>query len=279
MRFKFSIIALSLLGLMLSSIICKSPASFVVTSIDIYPPVAAIGEEVGVEVKISNTGGSEGIYKAVLMVNGSQVESRTLNIIPGSTIPLIFSITENNTGSYTINMEGKRGKLEVRTSRFEMIELWHDNDKPGGSYTLSGTNGLSYAVNFVPPPKEMTITDLRFYGKLNNAGSQNFILKISIRDENFNEIYSRNYPETIFMTDPSWIDIPLHGVKVDSDFYIVITPESYPNNDLALFYDTSITNQYSEIAQQDKLIEWNIKQTPKESTNWMIRVIGFIMIP
>lgn len=272
------VVCILLAILPLVSIACKSPAKIRVDSIEIYPTLIAIGEEATVIAKISNIGESEGSYDTILTINGSTYESQEVDVCAGCSLPVLFSVSENQTGDYTIAVAEKNGKLEVKNSRIEFVELSHDSDKPSGPYPLGETPGMGYTVNFIPPGK-MTLIDLRFYGKLSNSGDPNNMCTISIRDENFDTIYSRVFPETIFMKDANWIIVPLNGITLDSDFYIELATDPSDRSNLEIYYDSSINNQYSGIAQQDKLSEWNLTQLPEETTNWMIRVTGYITVP
>jgi hypothetical protein len=279
MRTKSSILIFTILTLLpLISIACKSPAKIVIDSLEIYPPLIALGEEAKVIAKIGNIGESKDSYNAILTVNGSIYKSQEIEICAGCSLPVLFSVTENQTGSYTIAVGDKKGKLEVRNSRAEGIELSHDGNTPDGPYLLGETPGIGYAVNFITP-KKMTIIDLRFYGKLNNSGDPNNMCTVSIVDENFNKIYSRVFPETIFPKEPNWVIIPLNGITLDGDFFVELAPDPSVHSNIGLYYDSGLNNQYSGITKQDKLSEWNLTKLPVETTNWMIRVTGYITVP
>ncbi|GAH69601.1 unnamed protein product, partial [marine sediment metagenome] len=93
--------------------IVVEPAVFSVSNLSIQPAEVTTGEEVTIDVALTNTGGTEGSYTLVLKVNGVKEADRTVIIAAGDTLNLIFPVTKEAAGSYTVTVDGLSGSFTV----------------------------------------------------------------------------------------------------------------------------------------------------------------------
>ena len=92
-----------------------APAEFEVTSLDIVPSETVAGETVIVTAQVTNIGGSEGTYAAILTVDGVDVQTRDATLAPGATGTVTFSLMKDSSGTYNIEIGGLSRSLVVRT--------------------------------------------------------------------------------------------------------------------------------------------------------------------
>ena len=132
--FIFLIVILSL-----TSITACEPAKFEVILLSVTPQEVKSGEPVTIEASISNTGGSNGIYTANLMVDGEIIETREIPIDAKSTKSAKFVVVLDDIGVHKIangnvvhtievvidtqSIVGKAldASQEVKTCTFDMI--------------------------------------------------------------------------------------------------------------------------------------------------------------
>ena len=150
------------------------------------------------------------------------------------------------------------------------VELKYDDGRADGGYALGG---WGYLVQFSPPATPFTITKVKIYGNLYGTGYENRTFDVQIWDEALKEKHSASYPHTEFGLSPGWVEIEIPNVAIDGDFYIYINTYSPREGGVRIGYDSSITNERSEVTQNWEIADWFL-QIPKEKVNWMIRVIG-----
>lgn len=94
-----------------ATFIALKPADFEVTSVSI-PTEAYTREAIVIEANVTNIGEVEGIYKARLMVNGTEV-GKGITIAPGATETISFTRTIDTPGTYTISLDEATATLTV----------------------------------------------------------------------------------------------------------------------------------------------------------------------
>lgn len=95
------------------------PAAFTINSLSVSPDEVMIGETVDIALSVSNTGGKSGTYTAVLYINDSKEEEKTATITAGSTQDIVFMVTKNKAGSYSVLVEGLSGSFSVSAPKLE----------------------------------------------------------------------------------------------------------------------------------------------------------------
>jgi len=104
-----------------------SPPNIVVQSATVATAKIAPGEVVNVAATATNKGGSNGVCKITLYVNGQEVESKGITLSSGETKLLSFTISRNEPGTYNVYV----------------------NNAPAGSFTVdafSSNDALIYGV-------------------------------------------------------------------------------------------------------------------------------------
>lgn len=91
----------------------SSPAAFRVDELIINPDRVDPGEEVTITVRVTNIGGTIGSYTAQLKINGVTEAERTVDLAPGTSQRLRFSVTRDTPGTYTVTLGELTGDFVV----------------------------------------------------------------------------------------------------------------------------------------------------------------------
>jgi hypothetical protein len=119
----FREIVLSLaLSLLIISVSCRPLAQevypvFEIVALGVSPQPAAIGEEVTITAQVANVGKTQGTYTAILLVDGTEVDKKDVEIPPKGIEPVTFKIVEDGAETYIVkvgNMSTTLRVLEVR---------------------------------------------------------------------------------------------------------------------------------------------------------------------
>jgi hypothetical protein len=91
----------------------NNPAKMEITSIQIMPEMAVVGEKVTVEASVKNSGGSNGSYNAVLKIIGetAQPKRTIVSLSPGESEVISFEVTKNSPGQYLVDINGKQATV------------------------------------------------------------------------------------------------------------------------------------------------------------------------
>jgi len=82
---------------------CES-ANFEVSNLVIEPAEVLAGETVTITVDVTNSGGAEGTYDAVLLVNGVNELSKEITLAPETTETVRFLLSKDTPGTYSIEV-------------------------------------------------------------------------------------------------------------------------------------------------------------------------------
>ena len=90
----------------------------------ISPTEAEGGEQVAISADISNVGEISGTYNVTLKINGAEVETEVVTVSAGETASVLFSVTRDDSGTYSIGLDGLSGSLIVlKPAGFEISNL------------------------------------------------------------------------------------------------------------------------------------------------------------
>jgi len=99
--------AVGLALLIIGSVIIPSPhspAEFAITSFTVVPKEVIPGEGVTVRASVENTGGTEGVYHAALIVDGIETEDKSITLAAGEEKIFSFSVAKNVPGIHNIEL-------------------------------------------------------------------------------------------------------------------------------------------------------------------------------
>jgi len=113
---KLLISLLVILSVVFTAVLCSceaEEAKFEVSNLVIEPSTALTGQIVPVIVEVTNTGGTEGTYNVILLVDGVEESSESVSLSPGASETVTFNLARDIAGEYEIEVVGLKGELIV----------------------------------------------------------------------------------------------------------------------------------------------------------------------
>ncbi len=90
-----------------------APAAFSTSNLSIQPLEVQPQEAVTVTLSVANTGGTEGSYSVVLMIDGAKETERSVTVAAGGSQSVSFSLAREEAGSYSIAVDKLTGSFTV----------------------------------------------------------------------------------------------------------------------------------------------------------------------
>ena len=90
-----------------------APAAFTVSTLTIRPAEVQPKEVVTILAKVANTGGMEGSYTVVLLINGVKEAEKSITVAAGESQLVSFTVAKEKAGSYSITVDGLSGSFMV----------------------------------------------------------------------------------------------------------------------------------------------------------------------
>lgn len=275
-------------------------AQFEVTSLDIKPTEITVGETASISAQVSNTSGTGGVYYATLSVDGEKIGTKDINLEPGSTKTVTFSLSRDKAGSYEVAI-GKRSSTLTVTAKLvaRPLEIKYD-DGVARDYLALVKPATGYLVSFVSPPDPFTISQVKVLGLV--YGSPGFHIEnshLQIWDKNGKVLYTTVFPGESFPlvtrlgdntgATAAWVDIEIPNIKVEGDFSVNIYTGIPAGQGFRMGAESKTANTHSDVTVRDEngvdYISPNWPYTAvrwygdKSSVNWMVRVAGNTMVP
>jgi hypothetical protein len=90
-----------------------TPAAFSVSNLSIQPAEVQPQEAVNITLSVANTGGTEESYSVALKINGVMEAEESVTVAPASSQSVSFSVTREEIGSYSVDVNGLSGSFTV----------------------------------------------------------------------------------------------------------------------------------------------------------------------
>jgi len=275
------------------------PAKFEITSLDIKPAQVEVGDKAVISALIANTGGAAGNYSATLSVDGKKVESKAVNLDPGATQSVTFSLSKDEAGTYEIEIGDKSAELTVTSKRVSApVELKYD-EGVAKDYLSLVKPCTGYSVSFVAPPDPFVINKVQVFGLV--YGSPGYHIRdseLQILDKDYKVLYTTPFNGEDFPlrtrvganidSRGAWADIEIPDVAADGDFYVHIYTGIPEGQGFRMGVASNAVNSHSDVtARGDNGVDnfapgWPYSNAPwygdKSRVNWMVRVLGKAMV-
>jgi len=89
------------------------PAAFSSSMLNISPLEVNVGGTVTISLLVSNTGGKSGSHTVSLKINGVKEADKSVTIDAGDSETVTFSVTKEEAGSYSVEVDGLKGSFTV----------------------------------------------------------------------------------------------------------------------------------------------------------------------
>ena len=90
------------------------PAKFVNLEMTVTPAEPRVSQQVTITSVMTNTGAVTETYDVKLMINGTVEQTKTIELARNAKETVVFTMTRDTPGTYSINVEGKTAKLVVQ---------------------------------------------------------------------------------------------------------------------------------------------------------------------
>ena len=90
------------------------PAKFVNLEMTVTPAEPRVSQQVTITSVMTNTGAVTESYDVKLMINGTVEQTKTIELARNAKQAVVFTVTRDTPGTYSINVEGQTAKLVVK---------------------------------------------------------------------------------------------------------------------------------------------------------------------
>jgi hypothetical protein len=269
--------------LLIIMLACAAPSKFEVRSLSIIPSECMVGEKVKIMAEVSNVGGQEGIYTAMLKMNGVIVSSSNITVNSAAPKAVSFDLITDKSGTHDVSIDNLHKTLIVKP-QLRKVELKYDSGLVT-NYLVMVEGG--HLISYIPPAVPFIIKTVRVAGALETSLKEPVNFDLEIWDKNNKVIYKKTYPYTTFTHNsrpqPAWKDFDIPDISVTDSFYIHLFTNS-TQGVLHIGADDSIKNEHSDVTVKDgqgntiipTIWPFNTKSWwgDKSKVNWLIRVVG-----
>ena len=97
-------------------VVTPLPATFETSALSISPSEINTGDTDTIQAKVTNSGDVSGTYTAVLKIDGNIESTKDLALTAGEAQNVVFSVSENTAGTYSVDVDGQTGTLTVKAA-------------------------------------------------------------------------------------------------------------------------------------------------------------------
>lgn len=206
----------------------KDYAEFEVAPLTVTRSGVSVGETATVSTTVTNTGGIQGTYTAVLTIDGQQADKKDVSIGPGGTEAVTFQVSKSTPGSYKLEIGGSTATLNVYTWPYKMQ---YDLGNAYGEL-LSVAGDYGHIVHFSPPATPFKIQNIELYVQgivTKDSDWNDKFVTVRIWDSSrTQQLWSANLPWRDFWNNMGnfWKEIKVPNVSANGDFYVEIVTHS-----------------------------------------------------
>ena len=290
-----------LLALALTAVLCAcaqqpqvQPAAFEIVSLGVAPSRVLAGEDAVVTAQVANTGGLAGNYTAALTMNGEQVATRVITLLPGKIGRLSFTVSKDKAGIYKIQLGNTAATLTVTAVEEREVELKYDNGTSQDALWAGYNNG--FLISFTPPAKPFILNKVSICGGIYGVSWEGKTFELSVLDPFYTPLYRQVYAIARFPVksafpyhEPSWVDFDITPLNIENDFLVYLFTGTGMHKGIHVGVDDSVPNEHSSLASGhppnlapvaiDTFYNSTFWYSDRSKVNWMIRASGSARMP
>ena len=272
----------------------EQPASFQIVSLGVAPSQVLAGEEAVVTAQVANTGGLAGNYTAALTMNGEQVATRVITLLPGKIGKLSFTVSRDKAGTYKIQLGGASATMTVKALEEREVELKYDNGTSQDALWAGYNNG--FLISFTPPAKPFVLKKVSICGGIYGVSWEGKTFELSVLDPFYTPLYRQVYAIARFPVksafpyhEPSWVDFDITPLNIENDFLVYLFTGTGMHKGIHVGVDNSVPNEHSDLASGhppnlapvaiDTFYNSTFWYSDRSKVNWMIRASGNARMP
>lgn len=206
----------------------KDYAEFEVGPLTVTRSGVSVGEMSTVSTTVTNTGGVQGIYTAVLTIDGQQADKKVVTIGAGGTEAVTFQVNKSAPGSYKLEIGESTALLNVYQwpyrIQYDLGSAYGEPLSVGGDY--------GHIVHFSPPATPFKIQKVELYVQAivpTDSDWYDRFVTVRIWDSSrTQQLWSVSLPWRYFWNDVGsfWKEIEVPSVTANGDFYVEIVTHS-----------------------------------------------------
>ena len=290
-----------LLVLTLIAVLCacsqqpqEQPAAFQIVSLGVAPSQVLAGEEAVVTAQVANTGGLAGNYTAALIMNGEQVATRVITLLPGKIGKLSFTVSKDKAGTYKIQLGSASTTLNVTAVEQREVDLKYDSGTSQDALWAGNNNG--FLISFTPPAKLFILNKISICGGIYGVSWEGKTFELSVLDPFYTPLYRQVYAIAKFPVksafpyhEPSWVDFDITPLNIENDFLVYLFTGTGMHKGIHVGVDDSVPNEHSSLASGhpphlapvaiDTFYNSTFWYSNSSKVNWMIRASGSARVP
>ncbi|MFC2047221.1 CARDB domain-containing protein [Chloroflexota bacterium] len=194
-----------------------------VTNLSISPDYVELDEKVTISATVTNSGGIQLNYTAILTINGSEVEKKGVVLDAGESKVVSYTVAKASAGKYTIELGGLAGTFTVvgaqviKDLAYIKISVWSysddaDPERDGISLNITFYNSKSEPIGFQDIPVSVII---ELYGSISQWGLPSQVRELVYRDKVIIDHCKARF-------SGAEINIPYESIIVDQNRYYKI---------------------------------------------------------
>jgi len=234
---------------------------FTFDPIDVQPASPVAGEAFNVSMQVSNTGPAAGNYNADLVINGNNVDNRSLYLDPGKSGAVTFQTNLPVPGQYVVKIGPQSKDFIVAFNRVP-VTIRIDSGNVDGCDALAGSTGQpsnmiqmveGNLLQLTAPAGGLGLNNIDVFGYIKSSdhdyntdsvigGTGTWVygadiatiepvnpsFTINIYDGRKARLFSGDFGKDLFGYYPRWVSVPLPDVQVSGDFYIELVTHNQP---------------------------------------------------
>lgn len=272
----------------------EHPAAFEVVSFGVVPAKVLAGQEATVVAQVANTGGQAGNYTAALTINGEQVASRVITVMPEKIGKVSFTVSEDKAGLYKLQLGSASATLAVTAVEERQVELKYDSGVSQDALWAGYNNG--FLISFSPPAKPFALNKVSICCGIYGVAWEGKTFDLYILDTFNTPLFSQTYAiarvpvkGAFPYREPSWVDFEIPPLNLENDFQVYLFTGTGMHKGIHVGVDDSVTNEHSGLASGrppnlapvaiDTFYNPTFWYSNPAKVNWMIRVSGSARMP
>ena len=265
-KWKIMVVMATATVMLQASAACGTSVSgpqFEITSLNIKPAQIAAGQTAIVTARVTNAGKTEGVYDAILTVDDLQADTQQIDVVPGATETITFSLRTDTAGDHKVAV-GEANYILTEEPKLvaREVELKYD-DGNAKDYLSVDKPCTGYVSSFAPPSVPFIVKTVRIYGLV--YGGPEFLVEpveVQIWDGDKKTIYKgrvsgKRFPLLAYLLSDienkgAWVDVNIPDVTVSGNFYINIYTGTTTGQGFRMGSEDNVVNTHSDVTIRDE---------------------------
>jgi hypothetical protein len=213
-------------------------------------------------------GGPDGWVAGVSDATTTPTTTKVTPTNPTSTTPI--TTAPSSTTATTTTTKPPQTKLK---------ELSFDDGSAEEWVSLGGKTAQYGFLVRLAADTPFAVTKIRINSYIKGTPAPGAQFTVRITDKDQKQLWELSLPMTLFSADPSWLEIQVPDIATNGAFCVgVYAPTLGQGLGPFVGVDETRPNLGSETISGWQVVPW-VSPTPKETSNWLIRAVGFAIVP